>query len=144
MKTIFTFNFVNKTIVGSKRSIERANKGLEPEYSALMEKLAAQPTFSVKAKVINTNRSKKTYNDLTFRRMEEYITLQPNGRELLDEFETVKAVAKAKGALYPLSKKWFLAKFPDYKKPEVPGAPINKECSDEVNNNEECAGKLAA
>lgn len=144
MKTIFTFNFVNKTIVGSKRSIERANKGLEPEYSALMEKLAAQPTFTVKVKPIKNKKAKKKYKNLTFERMEEYICLQPNSEDLIKEFESIKAVANAKGALYPLAKKWFLAKFPEYKENEVPCAPINVECAGEVTDNEECAGELAA
>ena len=40
MNAIFTYNFVNKTIVGTKSAINRANKGMKPEYGMLCEMLA--------------------------------------------------------------------------------------------------------
>ena len=135
MKNIFTFDFVKKTIVGSKRSIERANKGLSPEYEELVEMLEKQPTFKVKAKKIKSNDSKKKYTNLTFNRMEEYIRLQPNSKELMVEFNRVKEIAEAKGAKYPLTKKWFLSTFPEYK---------DSECVVDNQLNDACAGEEAA
>lgn len=119
MTNKFNYNFVNKTIVGSKRSIERANKGLSPEYQELTYMLSQHPDFTVVEKVIQVNESKKTYNKLTLDRMKEYIETQANAEEKIKEFEAIKKVAKARGALYPLSKKWFLATYPEYKTNEI-------------------------
>ena len=119
MNKKFNYSFETKEIVGSKTAIARANKGLNPEYSELTKMLKAQPTFSVVEKVYEKNEEKKTYKTLTLERMAEYIRLQANSEEKLIEFEAIQKVAKAKGAKYPLTKKWFLAKYPEYKENEV-------------------------
>ena len=77
MTTHFTYNFVEKTIVGTKASINRANACKEPEYSELCAKMAEHPDFKVEIKVINTKKDKKTYSNLTIKKMEDYISL-PN------------------------------------------------------------------
>ena len=114
-KNIFTLNFVNKSIVGTKSAIARANKCLEPEYSELCALLEKHPTFNVEVKKIDQNKEKKTYNGLTFETMEEYISTQENSKEKLIEFKAIMKVAKAKGAMYPLTKKWFLKAYPEFK-----------------------------
>lgn len=119
MNTHFTYNFVAKTIVGSKRAIDRANKGLSPEYAELTQMLAEHPTFTVAEKVINHKADKKTYNKLTFKRMKDYISLFSNREEKLTELEAVMQVAEARGAKYPLTKKWFLATYPEFKENEI-------------------------
>lgn len=119
MNRHFTYNFVAKTIVGSKRSIDRANKGLSPEYEELTQMLAEQPTFNVAQKVINKKAEKKTYSKLTLTRMEEYIKTQADADNKIIEFKAVQKVAEAKGAKYPLTKKWFLATYPEYKENEI-------------------------
>ncbi len=119
MKTIFTLNFVNKSIVGTKTAIARANKCLEPEYSELCSKLAKHPDFSVEVKQIDKKKDKKTYHGLSFKTMEEFISTQENKEEMLKKFKKVMEVAEAKGAKYPLTKKWFLKTYPKYKENEV-------------------------
>ena len=119
MNKKFSYNFTKKEIIGSKAAIARANKGLEPEYTELTAMMKAQPSFSVTEKIINQKEGKKTYRALTLERMEEYISLQTDRKAKLIEFEAVKIIAEAKGAKYPLTKKWFLAKYPEYKENEV-------------------------
>ena len=123
MKTRFTYNFIEKTIIGSKAAIERANKGKNPEYAELSGMLAAHPDFTVRVKDIQKKEGKKTYSKLTFDRMEEYIRTQfSDEKELsakLVEFAAIKKVAEAKGAKYPLTKKWFLAAYPAFKENEI-------------------------
>lgn len=111
MKTIFTLNFVNKSIVGTKSAITRANKCLEPEYSELCALLEKHPGFKVEVKKIEQKKDKKTYTGLTFDAMEAYIANLDDSEAKLVEFKTVKKVAEAKGAKYPLTKKWFLKKY---------------------------------
>ena len=38
MKAHFTYNFVEKAIIGSKAAINRANKGMNPEYTELKKR----------------------------------------------------------------------------------------------------------
>ena len=119
MKTKFNYDFANKAIVGTKSSIARANKGLNPEYAELTAKLEKHPDFVVKEKVINSNPTKKTYSKLTLQRMYDYISLLPNSEEKLTEFNAIQKVAEARGAKYPLTKKWFLATYPEFKENEI-------------------------
>ena len=100
MKTRFTYNFIEKAIIGSKAAIERANKGKNPEYAELSGMLEAHPDFTVKVKDIQQKEGKKTYSKLI-------------------EFKAIQDVAEAKGAKYPLTKKWFFAAYPEFKVKEV-------------------------
>ena len=125
MNAIFTYNFVNKTIVGTKSAINRANKGLKPEYGMLCEMLADHPDFTVAEKQIKHKADKKKYNGLTLPRMKEYIETQPNSEKRLIEFAAIQKVAAAKGAKYPLTKKWFLVTFPEFKENNVSEAEIS-------------------
>lgn len=125
MNAIFTYNFINKTIIGTKSAINRANKGMKPEYDTLCEMLAAHPDFTVVEKQINHKADKKKYNGLTLPRMKKYIEMQPNSEKRLKEFEAIQEVAKTKGAKYPLTKKWFLATFPEFKENNVSKAEIS-------------------
>ena len=123
MKTRFTYNFIEKAIIGSKAAIERANKGKNPEYAELSGMLAAHPDFTVRVKDIQKKEGKKTYSKLTFERMEEYIRTQFADKKILNEklieFKAIQKVAEAKGAKYPLTKKWFLATYPSFKENEI-------------------------
>ncbi len=143
MNAIFTYNFVNKTIVGTKSAINRANKGLKPEYGMLCEMLAEHPDFTVAEKQINHKADKKKYNGLTLPRMKEYIETQPNSKERLIEFAAIQKVAATKGAKYPLTKKWFLATFPEFKENNVSEAEISAEVAVGEDDLTKAAAKLA-
>lgn len=131
-KQKFTYNFISKEIIGTKASINRANKGLNPEYKELTSMLKEHPDFTVVEKVIKIKEDKKTYHALSFNKMEEYIKTQPDSDKNLELFEAVKKVAKAKNAMYPLTKKWFLATFPEYKENEVAISSTEKSVNEEV------------
>ena len=119
MRKHVNYNFEEKAIIGSKAAINRANKGLNPEFRELSKMLAEHPEYSVQEKVINQKKDKQTYSNLTFDRMKEFISTKEDSKQRLLEFEAVKAVAAAKGAKYPLTKKWFLTKYTDYKDHEI-------------------------
>ena len=128
MNAIFTYNFVNKTIVGTKSAINRANKGMKPEYGMLCEMLAEHPDFTVAEKQINHKADKKKYNGLTLPRMKEYIETQPNSKERLID---------------PLTKKWFLATFPEFKENNVSEAEISAKVAVGEDDLAKAAAKLA-
>lgn len=132
MKNYFNYDFINKAIVGSKAAINRANAGNTPEYRELTAKLAEHPDFKVIQKEINVKENKRKYNGLTLNRMENYILTQPRSEKMLEEFKLVKNIAQAKGAKYPITKKWFLEKYPEYKDSSttVNDEFLNKESSE--------------
>ena len=62
-------------------------------------------------------------------RMEDYIKTQKDSESRLVEFASVQKVAKAKGSLYPLTKKWFLETYPEYKENSVAAAEIGNNAA---------------
>lgn len=144
MNAIFTYDFVNKTIVGTKSAINRANKGMSPEYDMLCKMLADHPDFTVAEKLIKHKEDKKKYHGLTLCRMKEYIETQPNSKERLIEFAAIQKIAAAKGAKYPLTKKWFLATFPEFKENEVSEAEISATAAVETDALAKAVATVAA
>ena len=114
-KSNVTVDVMNKTISVTKSFYTRASVYGSSEYNELRIAVKENPEFVITLKEIE----KKTYGKLTIERMKEYINTQPNSESNLKELEEVTKIAKAKGSKYPLTKKWFLAKFPEYKENEV-------------------------
>ena len=111
----FTLNFFEKTITGTKASFNKANKGFGPEYEELTAKMAAHPDFTliIKEQKHKTTKAKRTYDGLNFKFMEDYIATFES-EAMMKEYEAVKKKAEDCGTkTYPLTKKWFLAKFSD-------------------------------
>ena len=77
-------------------------------------------TVNVKAgrEVKATNRNKR----LTYANMEKHISAYDNANDLLNVFETVKALSKTAASPYKYVLDWFVAQFPDYDK-----APVFKD-----------------
>lgn len=107
-KNIFTINFTEQTISGSKSALKKASNPASAEYKELTAKMALHPTFKVVEKEANPN--KNTYKDMDFKFMRNYINTQSNAKELMAEFETAIVLS---GGKYPLVKKWFLDTFKD-------------------------------
>ena len=121
-KTNITINAIENTIIVSKAFYKKASAYGSAEYKELRNAILDNPN----AQIIFKTSDKKTYKALTFKVMEAYIKTQPDSDKMLKKFEAVKRVAKAKGSLYPLTKKWFLKAYPDYKVNEVSEAEAEK------------------
>ena len=115
-KTHITADFAHTTLNMTKSFYNKARKVGSPEYKELREAMADNPTYTIN---IMTNDSKRSYRSLTIERMRAYIKTQPNSEANLATLDRVIAVAEAKGAKYPLTKKWFLETFPEYKESTV-------------------------
>lgn len=107
-KNIFTINFTEQTISGSKSALKKASNPASAEYKELTTKMALHPTFKVVEKEPNTN--KNTYKDMDYKFMRSYINAQPNAKERMTEFDMAVTMFDGK---YPLVKKWFLETFKD-------------------------------
>ena len=106
----FTIDFANKTIIGTQASFKKAGKGFGPEYDELTAKMNALPgyTMKVKAPKKKSNKTKETYNGLTYEIMKAHIENKGDDARL-EEMKKIREVAKATGhSAYPIVKKWFL------------------------------------
>ena len=121
-KSAIEVNAIENTITVSKAFYKRASVFGSAEYEALRSAILDKPT----AKIVFKTIEKKTYGGLTFEKMMDYIKTQPDSDKMLIKFAAVQRVAKAKGSLYPLTKKWFLNAYPAYKVNEVIEAEAKK------------------
>lgn len=119
-KSSIAINPIEKTITITNAYYKRACSYGTPEYYEFRQIMSENEGFSVEFKVVK----KKTYKDLRFARMEAYIKTQPNSEKQLIAFESVQTVAEQKGAKYPLTKKWFLENYPEYKINDVSESEI--------------------
>ena len=106
--TYFTFNHINKTIVGSEFNFKMSGNPTKPQYEALMTAMAMQPTYTL-APIASTKKvdKKQTYAGLTLALMADYIRIAAT--------EQVKAefnhMVEDKNTTYPTLKSWFLDEF---------------------------------
>lgn len=105
--TYFTFNHINKTIVGSEFNFKMSGNPTKPQYEALMNAMAMQPTYSL-APIASTKKDEKkqTYAGLTLPLMSDYIRIVGT-EQVKAEF---KHMVEGKTA-YPTIKSWFLDEF---------------------------------
>ncbi len=115
----FTIDFINKKIIGTQASFNKASKGTGEIYEELASKIARHPDFevAVKEQKKHITKAKRTYDGMDFKFMEAYIATQKIAEQLVKEYEAVKKMAKASNtSVYPFTKKWFLGKFDPEKK----------------------------
>ena len=113
----FVIDFVNKAIIGTKASFDKAGKGEGVIYEELAVKIEAHPSFKlvIKEQKKHSTKAKETYDGLNFDLMEKYIAIQPNSASLMLAYNGAKKMAKDTGSsVYPFTKKWFLGQFKDF------------------------------
>lgn len=127
MKNI-NVDIITKTITISKAFYKKASDPRTAEYRELRTAVIENPTFEI---VFKTS-DKKTYKGLNIAKMKAYIETQPNSEENLKSLDRAIEVAETKGSKYPLIKKWFLEKFPNYKLSEVTSEEMKKDSENET------------
>ena len=110
----FVVDFFNDKIIATRTCFNKASKGVSPYYEELTALIKAHPDYElvVKEPKKKSAKPKNTHDGMDFKFMEEYISIQKNSEILLMEYLSVKAFyKKAKMAIYPKMKKWFLGEF---------------------------------
>lgn len=138
MKTNIAINHKENTLSISNTFYKKASLYGTPEYYELRQAMIENPEMKIVFKSI----CKKTYNGLTFKVMKSYIEAQPNSEKQLKVFEAVKRIAEMKGSKYPLTKKWFLNAYPEYKENEVKENETEKLVADSDEEIEAMANTL--
>ena len=118
----YKINFANNTLVMNYKFHAASQEYGTDENKLVKAILADFPTLTV---IVKAGRDVKTTNKnkrLPYANMEKHISAYENSADLLDVFETVKALSKTAASPYKYVTDWFVAQFPDYKK-----APVFKE-----------------
>ncbi|MBO5627730.1 MAG: hypothetical protein J5965_01450 [Aeriscardovia sp.] len=104
----FTYDFVNKTIVGTKASFDKASKGFGPVYEELADKMAKHPDYNVVVKEPKKPaKTKQTYKGMNISFMVDFLTAT-NDTITLKMVNDVITYAEAMGkSKYPLAKRVF-------------------------------------
>ncbi len=141
----FTFNFVNKTIVGSKASFDKARKGFGPIYNELVVMMEKQPTFGFEVKVPKQPaKVKQTYKGMDIAFIRDYLTAVGN-RDTLKKVDDVIAFAEADGrSKYPLAKRVFFDAYENFNYVEAKSVVDEYRHQLTLKMADEMAAKLAA
>ena len=105
--TYFTFNHINKTIVGTEFNFKMSGNPNKPQYEALMNAMAMHPNYTL-APIASTKKveKKQTYAGLTLPLMSDYIRIVAT-EQVKAEFNHMVEKKMA----YPTIKSWFLDEF---------------------------------
>lgn len=111
-KFAFTFDHINKKIVGKDVDFQKAGipgSALERELNARMEE---RPTYTFAVLETEKKPAKQTYKGLTRNLMKEYIKTRQDKAidDLLAQMDNMIAGKKA----FPTIKSWFLDEFKDF------------------------------
>lgn len=119
MKNTLKIDFEKQVIVMDRTFAKMAENTRSVEYAELQRVRQDNPTFRVLRRTIKKNPNKKTYKGLTYEFMVKYIIEHEKPEDLkmvLDEFNSLREVGAVcgKGLSYPVIKKWFLVKYPEF------------------------------
>ncbi len=102
----FTYDFANKTIVGTKASFDKAGKGYGPVYDELADKMAKHPTFTCVVKAPQKPaKPKQTYRGMDIPFMRDYLLALGDNITLKTMDDVIAFAEKNGGSKYPLAKR---------------------------------------
>lgn len=107
--------FATNTVVMSYKFSAAAAEYGTKEYKIMK---GIRRDFPGMAEIVVSGREKKTPHPntrLTYENMEIHINAYENANDLLEVFETVKALSKVCASPYKYVHDWFVAQFPNYK-----------------------------
>ena len=108
--TAYSINFVTNTVTITKKFADAASQIGTPEFNTMMQLREMNLTIAVKAP------SKKKSNQLTYKKMQKYISCLEESEKYQEEFEVVCEEAKAQPSAYHYVATWFNKTFPNYGK----------------------------
>lgn len=115
----YEVDFINSKIVLTKKFYKAATILNSPEYTTLMQLRRDNPGFAVELREIKKKEGKKSYRNLTYDNMRNYIlTREGEESETLKEFDNVLKLSKVQAGPYAYVKTWFLKKYEDVFKSE--------------------------
>ena len=123
----FKFDVVSQTLTITAKFNEQMANPMSEEYKLVMQFRADFPNLIIVRKTHKTpshytTKSGEKFNcnqfkNLTYDRMEKFISALPQNVEYMSEYTVVKNFATSvKGNGYPLVREWFMTQFPEFRK----------------------------
>ena len=113
MKNI-SINYINNTIEMTKKFAKAAGVLNSPEYKELLAIRHDYPDLPIVIREIKKKAGKKSYKNLTFQRMRDFIIdWEGEDSEAVKQFDKVVAISKVQAGPYAYVKKWFLDRYTD-------------------------------
>ena len=123
----YSFDAVSRTLTITAKFAEMMNYPNSEEYQLVSQFQTNFPDLRITKKTHRTptrytTKSGETYNrnqfkDLTYERMEKFMSVLPQKEEYMRAYEVVKEFAcAAKHNGYPIVRKWFIEQFPHFRK----------------------------
>ena len=123
----FKFDVVSQTLTITAKFNEQMANPMSEEYKLVMQFRADFPNLIIVRKTHKTPSHYTTKNgekfncnqfkNLTYDRMEKFISALPQNVEYMSEYTVVKNFATSvKGNGYPLVREWFMTQFPEFRK----------------------------
>ena len=131
----------SKVILVSRSTLIAAGQFGTPEFHQMMEMRQKFPGYEFKEQKIERNPDKRTYGNLTYKVMGDFIEnheTDENVKAALKEYEAVKAISKTQRAAYAYVKKWFLDKYgEEFKEFQKKMDEKKRAAKETANNNKE-------
>ena len=115
-KFAFTFDHVNKKIVGTDINFQKAGIPNSKEEQYLLACIAKQPTYTYHVIETEKKPAKQSYAGLTMELLESYLAIYKGelAEEMRAEFAKMKVEKENKEITFPTIKSWFLDLFPRF------------------------------
>ena len=109
---LYEIDFINSKIILTKKFYKAASILNSSEYNIMIQLRTQNPGFEIVLKEIKKKEGKKSYRNLTYANMREYIiTREGEKSETVAEFDRVMALSKIQAGPYAYVKTWFLKKY---------------------------------
>lgn len=123
----YRIDFTRMTLIMTAEFADNAYIKNTEEYKILTRLKKDFPDLKIERKTHRTPSKYRTkqgeeyshnqFKDLTYKRMEKFLSRIPNGKAYQKEYECVKDFAtELNGNGYPLVRKWFVEQFPHFRK----------------------------
>ena len=115
MKNTYKIAFVNNTLTMTKAFEDAASNPTSQEYKLLQQIRADFPGLTIIRKTRRAPKKARPTKNLTYKHMEQYMSVFQNADKLLAQFEVVKECSKQQPSPYKFVRDWFEAQFPKYR-----------------------------
>ena len=103
----YKIDFVNNTLTMSKAFEEALNNPASEEYKLFLQLRADFPGLTIIRKTRRAPKKARPTKNLTYKHMEQYMSVFQNADELLAQFKVVKECSKQQPSPYKFVLDWF-------------------------------------
>lgn len=121
----YTLSIVNKTLIISKAFEKAASDPNSKEFKLYQELTQNIPDLKVSriahrkpTKYVNSEGEEFAccqFKNLTYERMEKFMSALPKSEEYTKEYEFLKSAAATHPSPYAVVRRWFVAQFPEFR-----------------------------